>query len=67
MSLLHNIDSEHLISITERYLLEKDINGDLIDALDLQCLLSVQVGTMATQADELILADGNDTNHETLT
>ncbi len=37
--------TQMLISVTERYLLEKDLNGTLVEVLDLKCL---QVGALVT-------------------
>ena len=30
--------SQMLITVTERYLVEKDLNGELLETLDLKCL-----------------------------
>ncbi len=30
--------SQIIITVTDRYILEKDLNGDLIETLDLKCL-----------------------------
>lgn len=43
VSLYDNPVTQLLVSVTERYILEKDINGDLCEALDIKCLLSASV------------------------
>ena len=52
VSHLSDTDTHHLICVTQRYLLEKDINGDVIEALDLRCLQNVQEVVMGAEAGD---------------
>ena len=42
MSLADEPDHQLLVSISDRYMLEKDLDGDLTETLDLKCLLSIK-------------------------
>ena len=52
VTLLSDGDTDQLVSVTNRYLLEKDINGDVIESLDLRCLQSANMAVLGAETGD---------------